>query len=146
MALIDQFKKLYDKIKPLTNTHISEQDPQASLRHVEVQLTSSDYICYDQNLTKGKLGLENLSSSLMKNECDGIIISEKGNIALHFVELKSNIDTHDIDKAIKIIRETAEEKEVVTSPVDGLLFTLREYPVVYPGSLLARVLKQEVTA
>ena len=41
---------------------------------------------------------------------------------------------------------TAEEKEVVTSPVDGLLFTLREYPVVYPGSLLARVLKQEVTA
>ncbi|SHL32434.1 hypothetical protein SAMN05720469_1683 [Fibrobacter intestinalis] len=101
MALIDQFKKLYDKIKPLTNTHISEQDPQASLRHVEVQLTSSDYICYDQNLTKGKLGLENLSSSLMKNECDGIIISEKGNIALHFVELKSNFDTHDIDKAIK---------------------------------------------
>ena len=41
---------------------------------------------------------------------------------------------------------TAEEKEMVTSPVDGLLFTLREYPVVYPGSLLARVLKQEVTA
>ena len=23
---------------------------------------------------------------------------------------------------------------------DGLLFTLREYPVVYPGSLLARIL------
>ncbi len=26
------------------------------------------------------------------------------------------------------------------SPVDGLLFTLREYPMVYPGSLIARVL------
>ncbi len=26
------------------------------------------------------------------------------------------------------------------SPVDGLLFTLREYPVVYPGSLIARIL------
>ena len=26
------------------------------------------------------------------------------------------------------------------SPVDGLLFTLREYPIVYPGSLIARVL------
>lgn len=28
----------------------------------------------------------------------------------------------------------------VHSPVRGLLFTLREYPVVYPGSLLARIL------
>jgi predicted deacylase len=26
------------------------------------------------------------------------------------------------------------------SPVDGLLFTLREYPLVYPGNLIARVL------
>lgn len=33
--------------------------------------------------------------------------------------------------------------DVVTSPVDGLLFTLREYPVVYPGSLLARILGDE---
>lgn len=28
----------------------------------------------------------------------------------------------------------------LVSPVTGLLFTLREYPVVYPGSLIARVL------
>ena len=26
------------------------------------------------------------------------------------------------------------------APADGLLFTLREYPVVYPDSLLARIL------
>ena len=31
-------------------------------------------------------------------------------------------------------------KEHVKSPTDGLLFTLREYPVVTPGSLLARIL------
>lgn len=31
-------------------------------------------------------------------------------------------------------------REEVRSAVSGLLFTLREYPVVYPGSLLARVL------
>lgn len=30
----------------------------------------------------------------------------------------------------------------VICPASGLLFTLREYPVVYPGSLLARVLKE----
>ena len=26
------------------------------------------------------------------------------------------------------------------APADGLLFALREYPVIYPGSLLARIL------
>lgn len=35
---------------------------------------------------------------------------------------------------------TGEVVERVESPVDGLLFTLREYPVVYPGSLIARIL------
>lgn len=35
---------------------------------------------------------------------------------------------------------TGEVSQVVTSPVDGLLFTLRDYPVVYPGSLMARIL------
>ena len=28
----------------------------------------------------------------------------------------------------------------VCSPVDGVLFTLREYPVVYEGSLMARIM------
>ena len=35
---------------------------------------------------------------------------------------------------------SSEVLETVRCPVDGLLFTLREYPMVYPGSLLARVL------
>ncbi len=35
---------------------------------------------------------------------------------------------------------TGDIRERVIAPEDGLLFTLREYPVVYPGSLLARVL------
>ena len=34
---------------------------------------------------------------------------------------------------------TGNINERVTAPEDGLLFTLREYPVVYPGSLLARI-------
>lgn len=32
----------------------------------------------------------------------------------------------------------------VRSPVNGILFTLREYPLVYEGSLLARILEREV--
>ncbi len=35
---------------------------------------------------------------------------------------------------------TGEIRQQVKSPVTGLLFTLREYPVVYEGSLLARIL------
>lgn len=35
---------------------------------------------------------------------------------------------------------TGQVREVLKSPVSGLLFTLREYPVVYSGSLIARVL------
>ena len=35
---------------------------------------------------------------------------------------------------------TGEVSEEVYSPRSGLLFTLREYPIVYPGSLLARIL------
>lgn len=34
---------------------------------------------------------------------------------------------------------TGDINEHITAPADGLLFTLREYPVVYPGSLLARI-------
>ncbi|MCC8150048.1 MAG: M14 family metallopeptidase [Lachnospiraceae bacterium] len=36
---------------------------------------------------------------------------------------------------------TGEELDHVTSPVDGLLFTIREYPVVDEGSLIARILE-----
>ena len=35
---------------------------------------------------------------------------------------------------------TGEVRQTLLAPADGLLFTLREYPVVYPGSLLARIL------
>jgi len=35
---------------------------------------------------------------------------------------------------------TGEIEEKVIAPCDGMIFTLREYPVVYEGSLIARVL------
>ena len=34
--------------------------------------------------------------------------------------------------------------ENVLSPVDGVLFTLRTYPVVYEGSLIARIFSEKV--
>lgn len=38
---------------------------------------------------------------------------------------------------------TGEVAQRVVAPTSGLLFTLREYPVVYPGSLLGRILEGE---
>ena len=35
---------------------------------------------------------------------------------------------------------TGEVRDILKSPASGLLFTLREYPVVYEGSLIARIL------
>ena len=32
----------------------------------------------------------------------------------------------------------------ITSPVDGILFTIREYPIVDEGSLIGRLLRKEV--
>ena len=37
---------------------------------------------------------------------------------------------------------TGKDLEEIAAPGDGLLFTLREYPVVYPGSLLARMIAE----
>ena len=39
--------------------------------------------------------------------------------------------------------ETGKVTVDIVSPCDGVLFTLREYPLVYEGSLLARVLARE---
>lgn len=35
---------------------------------------------------------------------------------------------------------TGEIEEVIKAPCDGVVFTLREYPIVYTGSLIARIL------
>ena len=37
---------------------------------------------------------------------------------------------------------SGEPLAIVRSPVEGILFTLREYPLVYEGSLLARVMER----
>ena len=33
--------------------------------------------------------------------------------------------------------------ETITAPMDGILFTIREYPVVDEGSLVGRLLREE---
>lgn len=53
----------------------------------------------------------------------------------HLAEMKRGQKIGEIFSAL-----TGEVEEEVVSPCDGVIFTLREYPVVYEGSLIARVL------
>lgn len=46
-----------------------------------------------------------------------------------------------IGEIVTPITGTVEEK--VTAPADGLIFSLREYPIVYEGSVIARILSME---
>lgn len=45
----------------------------------------------------------------------------------------------EIGRVVDALR--AQVQETVVSPCDGLVFTLREYPVIYEGALLARILR-----
>lgn len=56
----------------------------------------------------------------------------------HWSEVKKGDHIGDVMNPLK---GTIEHR--VTAPVDGLIFTLREYPIVYCGSLLARILGGE---
>lgn len=53
----------------------------------------------------------------------------------HLAEIKKGEEIGEIFNSL-----TGEIHEKVVSPCDGVIFTLREYPVVYEGSLIARVL------
>lgn len=64
--------------------------------------------------------------------------SEPG-IFLPAVEHSSHVSKDEIIGSILNPR-TGEVAEEIVAPCDGLMFTLRAYPVVYEGSLIARVL------
>lgn len=53
----------------------------------------------------------------------------------HLAEIKEGEAIGEIINSL-----TGEIDEKVVSPCDGVIFTLREYPIVYEGSLIARVL------
>ncbi len=58
--------------------------------------------------------------------------------ASHWSTIKKNEQIGSILNAL-----TGDIEEEILAPCDGLIFTLREYPVVYAGSLIARVLGGE---
>lgn len=70
----------------------------------------------------------------LNSEASGVFIQE----ARHNTYLKKG---DSVGKVVDPLHGTVLED--VVSPVDGLLFTIREYPIVDEGSLMARILKTE---
>ena len=46
-----------------------------------------------------------------------------------------------IGEIVTPISGTVEQE--ITAPADGLIFSLREYPIVYEGSVIARILSMD---
>lgn len=110
---------------------------------------------YGENLTEGilnmmsQLGIIERPLSVCKNSfvsninsevyfinapCDGVFIPTlEHNVCVCKGEKLGEI----IDPLMGVVKES------LFSPCDGLLFTIREYPVVYEGSLIARILEAE---
>ena len=72
----------------------------------------------------------------------GFINSPAAGIFVPEISFGSTVEKGDIIG--KIVNPlTGSTAENAVAPCSGLLFTLREYPVVYGGSLIARILRQE---
>ncbi|MCR4745807.1 MAG: succinylglutamate desuccinylase/aspartoacylase family protein [Lachnospiraceae bacterium] len=69
----------------------------------------------------------------------GFINSDQAGLFLPYIKHGERVRKNEL---IGVVADslTGEIREEVRSPISGLVFTLREYPVVYDGSLIARVL------
>jgi len=108
---------------------------------------------YGEQLTTGllnlmnKLGIwkqkqENIRTPYIgkdKDNCVAFLNADKSGIFLptakHWTDVKKG---EEIGKIINPLSGSTEE--VLTSPIDGKVFTIREYPIVYGGSLISRIL------
>ena len=92
----------------------------------------------EMNIWKGEVSTIKDAIVSMEKEVE-IINSKSSGIFMstlnHLAEIKKGDSIGEIINPL-----TGEMEEKVISPCDGMLFTLREYPVVYEGSLIARVL------
>lgn len=73
----------------------------------------------------------------------GYLNAESAGIFVPSVEIGSRMHQGDVIGEI-LDPLTGHVQQTVTAPIDGLLFTRREYPVVYSGSLLGRILGGEL--
>lgn len=75
--------------------------------------------------------------AFVNSGADGIFVPSVG----HWVDIKKGEHIGDVINPV-----TGKTEEYVTAPCGGKIFTLREFPIVYGGSLIARILGGETDA
>ncbi|MGN0728729.1 M14 family metallopeptidase [Treponema sp.] len=79
-----------------------------------------------------------------EDNCVSFLNADKSGVFLpaikHWTDVEKN---QEIGKIINPL--SGETEEILKSPIAGKVFTLREYPIVYAGSLIARVLDTSKT-
>ncbi len=80
-----------------------------------------------------------------EDNCVSFVNADKSGVFLpdvkHWTDVKKG---QEIGKIINPL--TGEIEESLISPIEGKIFTIREYPIVYAGSLIARVLDLKKTS
>ena len=80
-----------------------------------------------------------------EDNCVSFVNADKSGVFLpdvkHWTDVKKG---QEIGKIINPL--TGDIEESLISPIEGKIFTIREYPIVYAGSLIARVLDLKKTS
>ena len=72
-----------------------------------------------------------------------LLKAEYAGLFVRYADIKSNINKGEtIGKLVSATN--GEVLQVVTAPINGFLFTIREHPLVYPGALLARIAQKDI--
>jgi len=111
MTVSDSFCRFFDKTisgnydyrKGNESWNVHENDKGAKLTDLEIKFESSEFIGFNQEMTKSMPNITSSRSTLFKDkECDGVAILRKDNREnLLFVELKSKYDTRLVFCAIE---------------------------------------------
>lgn len=108
MTIIDSYPIVFDNVNRLLCTSgnpnvwvVDEKDPQAKISQLKVFFHTDQYLCFDEQATKGMSDITtSRTSHIIDDECDGIgVFNNEGLNLLVFADLKSNFDTNKIQHA-----------------------------------------------
>ena len=119
----------------MVNDYISQSN-EADNGHKVLVTSEPDHGIYDA-MNKGLRSIDGDYVCFLNAASGGLFIPD----VKHWEKLKRG------DRIGRIIDPlSGQVLQNVESPVDGILFTIREYPIVDEGSLIGRLLKKEVMA
>ena len=97
------------------------------------------YLMNNMNMWNENIsGLSITEPLVCKGECVSFLNAEESGIFISEMKCGTYVSTGDLIGQI-VNPLTSDVLSNVSSPIDGFLFTIRAYPIVYVGSLMARI-------